>query len=134
MANRMILIDTSLLIDLFRKTDKKNSLLVSLVRQGYVYCISSITDFEIFSGANSEQMVFWEQFLQNTEVLPFDKTVAKVAVEINNILKRKRKQIAIPDLFIAATAVSNNLSLATLNKKHFERIDGLKLIEGIKNT
>lgn len=32
MADKIILIDTSILIDLFRKTDKSNATLVSLVR------------------------------------------------------------------------------------------------------
>jgi tRNA(fMet)-specific endonuclease VapC len=62
-------------------------------------------------------------------VLPFNKAVAKVGVDINRELKRKRKLIAIPDLFIAATAIANNLPLATLNRKHFDRIDNLTIID-----
>jgi tRNA(fMet)-specific endonuclease VapC len=49
-------------------------------------------------------------------------------VDISSALKRKRKQIDIADLFIAATAISNNLSFATLNLKHFERIDTLQIV------
>jgi predicted nucleic acid-binding protein len=48
---------------------------------------------------------------------------------VNSGLKRKRKQIDLADLFIAATAMTQNLSIATLNKKHFDRIDGLDIIE-----
>jgi len=33
------------------------------------------------------------------------------------------------DLFIAATAKNQNLSIATLNKKHFDRIDGLTIVQ-----
>jgi tRNA(fMet)-specific endonuclease VapC len=62
-------------------------------------------------------------------VLAFDKTVAKVAVNLNRELKRKRKLIDTADLFIAATAVANNLPFATLNRKHFDRIDELTIIE-----
>jgi tRNA(fMet)-specific endonuclease VapC len=51
------------------------------------------------------------------------------AVTINSILKKKRKQIDLADLFITATELSHNLPLATLNKKHFERIETLSLIE-----
>jgi len=129
MADKIILIDTSILIDLFRKTDKSNAVLISLVKQGYTYCISAVTEYEIYTGTTSEQLEFWDTFLQTTEVLPFDKSTARIAVEINNQLKKKRKQIAIPDLFIASTAISAKLSLATLNKKHFDRIDGLSMIE-----
>ncbi|MDP3665224.1 MAG: type II toxin-antitoxin system VapC family toxin [Sediminibacterium sp.] len=129
MADKIVLVDTSILIDLFRKTDKANATLVALVKQGYIYCISAITEYEIYTGATLGQISFWNTFLETTEVLAFDKTVAKVAVEINSDLKIKRKQIAIPDLFIAATAISSNLPFATLNRKHFDRIDGLNIIE-----
>jgi predicted nucleic acid-binding protein len=128
MADKIILADTSLFIDLFRKTDKSNAALVALVRQGYSYCISAITEFEIYSGATFGQLEFWNTFLQVTDVLPFDKAAAGIAVGIYKDLKRKRKQIAIPDLFIAATAISRNLPFATLNHKHFDRIDGLSII------
>ncbi|MEO7444892.1 MAG: type II toxin-antitoxin system VapC family toxin [Ferruginibacter sp.] len=129
MANKIILVDTSILIDLFRKTDKANSILLSLVKKGFHYCISAITEYEIYTGAAIGQIDFWNNFLRTTQVLPFDKFVANVAVEINNDLKRKRKQISIPDLFIAATAIAHNLSFATLNKKHFDRIDALSILE-----
>lgn len=67
--------------------------------------------------------------LERTEVLYFDKAVAQAAVTINKSLKSKRKQIGMADLFIAATAITNNLPLATLNRKHFDRVEGLSLIE-----
>lgn len=129
MADKIVLLDTSVLIDLFRKSDKENSVLVSLIRQGYTYCISSVTEYEIYTGTTSGQIGFWNNFLQKTEVLSFDKNVARVAVEINRELKRKRKLIDTADLFIAATAVPNNLPFATLNKKHFDRIDNLLIVE-----
>ena len=129
MADQLILLDTSILIDLFRKTDKANSVLVSLVNQGYKYCISAVTDYEIYSGSLPGQLLFWNNFLETTEVLAFDKKAAKIAVELNKELKRKRKLIDTADLFIAATAISHNLSFATLNRKHFIHIDNLLIVE-----
>lgn len=128
MANKIILVDTSLLIDYFRKTDKSKSKLAQLVKQDYIFYISVITEFDFFAGTSANQIVFWEDFLRQIHVLPFDKVAVKIAVKINTILKRKRKQIDLPDLFIAATAISNGLSLATLNIRHFERVDNLQLI------
>ena len=128
MANKIILVDTSILIDFFRKTDKSNSVLINLVKKGYSFKISAITEFEIYSGTNKNQLSFWNQLLEKIEILAFDKEVVKVSVELNYVLKSKRKQIDIVDLFIAATAINNKLPIATLNKKHFERIDNLKII------
>ena len=128
MAGKIVLADTSILIDFFRKTDKSNSQLLSLVRLDYSFCISAITEYEIYTGATENQYQYWQEFLKKTQVLAFDKDVAKVAVEISKALKIKRKQIDIADLFIAATAIENNMPLATLNKKHFERIENLQII------
>lgn len=67
--------------------------------------------------------------MQKINVLPFDKDVVKQAVVINRQLKQKRMLIDLAGLFIAATALANNLDFATLNRKHFERIDGLHIVE-----
>lgn len=61
--------------------------------------------------------------------MPLDEVSVDTAVSLNAELKKKRKQIDLADLFIAATAVAYNLPLVTLNKKHFDRIDTLQLID-----
>ncbi len=129
MAGKVVLVDTSILIDFFRKTDKTKTQLIKLVDNGYLFSISTITEYEIFVGATIAQNAYWKEFLQRIIVYPFDTNAVTVSVDINNQLKQKRKQIDIADLFIAAIAISNNLLFATLNKKHFERIDGLKILE-----
>jgi len=129
MADKIILVDTSVLIDYFRKTDKENAALVAIVKQGYAFCISSVTEYEIYRGALLGQITFWDNLLEKVEVLSFDKAASRIAVNINAELKRKRNQIEIADLFIAATAVANDLKLATLNKKHFDRIEALSLMD-----
>ena len=129
MANKIVLADTSILIDLFRKSEKANSKFVQLALEGYEFQISAITEYEVYSGATKAQLPFWNELLQKVKVLPFDKDVVKMAVSINSRLKQKRKQIDLADLFIAATALANNLVFATLNKKHFARIDELQIIE-----
>jgi tRNA(fMet)-specific endonuclease VapC len=128
MAVKVILLDTSILIDYYRRTDKNKSLWLSLVRDGYEFAISSITKYEIFSGATDNQLEFWNAVLKSISVIPFDESSADVAVEINNKLKLKRKQIDIADLFIAATAINNKMTISTLNRKHYERIDELEII------
>jgi predicted nucleic acid-binding protein len=57
-----------------------------------------------------------------------DEMVAK-AHEIVLELKRKSCLIEIGDVMIAATAMVQKIPLATLNRKHFERIEGLTLVD-----
>lgn len=40
----------------------------------------------------------------------------------------KNKLIALPDSFIASISVFNDVPLATLNKKDFERVPSLQLV------
>jgi tRNA(fMet)-specific endonuclease VapC len=129
MADKIILVDTSILIDYYRKTDKENSAWIALVRQEYFFSISTVTKYEIYSGASQSQLTFWNNVLQAITVIPFDEISVDIAVTINSDLKRKRKQIDLADLFIAATAIAYNLPLATLNRKHFDRIDILNIID-----
>lgn len=82
-----------------------------------------------FTQEQQQQIPFWDDLLQKVKVLPFDKDVVKLAVIINWQLKQKLKQIDLADLFIAATALTSNLPFATLNRKHFDRIDGLRIID-----
>jgi predicted nucleic acid-binding protein len=129
MEKEIVLLDTSILIEYFRKTDKSNSYLYKLSESDqYKFAVSSITKFEIYVGSNEKQNKFWDSFFESLTILPFDGDTALFAVDLNSELKRKRKQIAIPDLFIAATAVQANLKIATHNRKHFERISALELI------
>ena len=127
MADKSLMNDTGLLIDYFRKTDKHNARLVLLSQQFDQLAISSVTEFEIYNGATSSQLTFWNELLSEIIVLPFDSKAARIAAEIQQKLKKIRKTIEKADLSIAATAISNNLSLDTLNRKHFEIIDQLTL-------
>lgn len=129
MANQVIMLDTSILIDYYRKTNKANLTWVALVRQGYKFAISTITKYEIYTGATQSQLVFWDDVLLAITVIPFDEKCVDMAVILHANLKRKRKQIDLADLFIAATAVSYGMSFAMLNKKHFDRISELILVE-----
>ena len=130
MEKEIICVDTSVLIDYFRKKDKSKSFFYELTKQYSLFAVSVVTEYEIYRGSNFEQDKFWDSFFEFIIVLPFDKEVDKVAVKISRELKSKNLQIDIPDIFISATAIQNNLKLATLNKKHFERIGTLKLIDG----
>jgi len=122
-------IDTTLLIDYFRKTDKSKSRLVQLSERFDQLAISTVTEFEVYSGATVTQLTFWNELLSEIIVLPFDSQAAHIAVEIQRDLKKLRKSIEKADLFIAATAVANRLTLDTLNRKHFDNIKQLALLD-----
>lgn len=128
MESKLILLDTSILIDFFRKTNKSNSVLLSLVKKGYSFALSAITTYEIYCGVSSAQNEYWDTFLSKTMIFSFDMDVSVVAASIYKELKKKRNLIDTADLLIASTAIAHNIPLATLNRKHFERIEKLALV------
>lgn len=128
MANELICLDTSVLIDYFRKTKKENSFFFELSNQYSSFAVSIITEFEVLSGSNSTHKEFWEEFFQRIIVIPFESKSNEEAIQIFQELRRQGNLIEMPDLLIGATAKAYNLKLATLNEKDFGRIRGLSLL------
>jgi len=125
----MICLDSSILIDYFRKSQKENSTWYKLSQKHQSFAVSIITTFEVLSGATPAQKSFWDSVFVNLTILPFDLHTNEKAVQIYKRLKSNGNLIDLPDLFIAATAIAHELPLATLNIKHFERITELILVE-----
>lgn len=128
MAQEIILLDTSVLIDYFRKKDKSKTYLFKLANTYNFFAISSITEFEIYTGSNDLQIAYWDNFFKEIVIFPFDTETSRIAALLNKALKEKRKSLDIPDLFIAATAIKNSLVIATLNTKHFSKLEELKIL------
>ena len=129
MEKQLICLDTSVLIDYFRQKDKTKSFFYALAGEYDSFAVSVITEYEIYVGSNSVQDKYWDDFFKKVIVLPYDSHANKTAIDIFRELKRINKVIDAPDLFIAASAIANNMQLATMNDKHFNRIKGLKLVQ-----
>lgn len=91
-----------------------------------IITVSTVTLFELYAGATDEQK--WEDVKKLTDGLPiisFSKEISEQAAKIYHELRRKNKILEFRDIFIAATAMSKEMPVKTMNKKHFERIVGL---------
>ncbi len=91
-----------------------------------------MVEFELFYGAfkSSRYRINLEQqrnFLSNFESLLFDNLAVLAAGRIYAQLERIGNPIGVPDVLIAAIALTNNLTLVTHNTNHFQRIDDLTI-------
>jgi len=127
--DEVILIDTSILIDYFRKKDKSKAIFTSLAAEHSRLAISVITEFEILMGSLPNQEDFWQRVFSQLIILDFDRNCASIASQTQKIPKKKNKIIDIPDLLIAATSISYGFRLATKNFKHFDRVENLILYQ-----
>lgn len=89
---------------------------------------ATIVQYEVAAGNHSRFDDIWSRILRSSKIFPVTESVAEIAVLIYKDLKRRNMLIEPLDIMIAATALANDLPLATLNRKHFERIDGLKIV------
>jgi hypothetical protein len=61
--------------------------------------------------------------IRNARIYPVEEEISNKAIEL-----RRKAPIKLADSVIAATAVLNNLKLATRNKEDFKGIEGLEII------
>ena len=67
------------------------------------------------------------ELISEINVLSFDPKSGEVFGKIKADLKHKGRILNDSDLFIAATAIFNDLILVTNNEKHFQRIENLRI-------
>jgi len=128
MDDTRTVIDTTIFVEHLRKKNKLNSELAKLPNNSILF-VSSVTVFELLTGAtDSEKKFDVEEVLSDVFIIEFDRSVAERAAKIYRNLKGKNLMIEFRDIFIAATALTHNLPIKTLNTKHFNRIDGLELL------
>ena len=124
----MILLDTSVLIEMFLMQDKSATFFYQLSKRQYDFSISIITHFEIFRGSDVSQDIFWKNFLKSIELIPFDLVSSNEAALLYKQLRAQNKMVDFADLLIAATALAHNLQLATLNIRDFGKIRNLQIL------
>ncbi|MCK4765312.1 MAG: PIN domain-containing protein [Candidatus Aminicenantes bacterium] len=94
--------------------------------------LSSITAAELYFGAynsarKDENISLINDLLKEANVVDFNENTGKTFGEIKSALKTKEQIISDSDLFIAATAISNEFTSVTNNERHFKRIENLKI-------
>jgi tRNA(fMet)-specific endonuclease VapC len=131
--NQAYLLDTDIVIYWLKNHYPKINETIKKIPEEYLF-ISSITLAELYFGAfnstkKEENKRLIDEFLETINIIHFDEEAARYFGEIKSLLKNQGKILNDSDLFIAATAISNDLILVTNNEKHFKRIDRL----GIEN-
>jgi len=69
-----------------------------------------------------------DSFLEEFPVLGIDEEICKIFGRERGHLRQQRKQISDFDLLIASTCLYYNLVLLTNNRRHYEMVEGVKII------
>jgi tRNA(fMet)-specific endonuclease VapC len=102
-------------------------------------CISAITLAELKHGVEKsakpkQNEMALAQLLVALTVIPFDDLAAVEYGKICADLERKGRKIGTMDMLIAASALSEGMTLVTNNTREFERVSGLSLENWVQDN
>ncbi|HLC63710.1 MAG TPA: type II toxin-antitoxin system VapC family toxin [Candidatus Nanoarchaeia archaeon] len=128
----MYLFDTDILVGLLREDSQASHKLKDLLERQTELHTSSVNLHELIKGAylskhpekNMSRVI---RLIQSFSLLGFDEEAALISGKLSADKEMKGKMIEQNDIFIAALALTHNLTLITRNKKHFESIEGLQI-------
>ena len=121
----MILCDTNVIIETLKGDEKTIKIMESIGLENIA--ISSVTVMELYFGAlNKRELNKIKKHLKALNIVHFDNNISELSVSMIESYS-KSHGLQIPDAIIAATALSLEIKLFTLNLKDFRYIDGLKL-------
>lgn len=122
------MIDSSIIIDYLRGGKKwEEFITLSEVGQDLQLFLPTIVIFELYSGTstkNARQLQRMIYFISRFERIDLNYDIAKLAGEL---LRDTKHRIQVSDYIIAASALSINAAVVTLNKRHFEQIPNINI-------
>lgn len=123
----MILADSTILIDLSRGNEEAILYCDDERRNGQKIAISVISSMEIIIGCRDKRELDKTlKFLADFVLIDISILISKRAFQLM-LQFNMSHGLVIPDAFIAATALEEDLQLVTSNIRHFEMIRGITL-------
>ena len=119
----MILLDSNIVIYL-RNPKWGEKIFSQIENERLATCNVVVSEVLGFKGLEKSDADYFERFFVTMKNFQFDDTVTKMVIEL-----RRRHTIQLPDAIIAATALTNDLSLCTHNVEDFEKIPDLLLFD-----
>ncbi len=127
-----ICLDTDVLID-FLRGKRKIVEAIKTLEEKHKLLTTSINIFELYYGAyrtgKSGNVKAVDELAERLEILKLTEQSAKISGEILAELESDGRAINLRDILIAGIAIKNDVTLFTGNKRHFQRVKGLKLFE-----
>ncbi len=115
----ILLLDTTVLLDVLRARQNRGSLLAELVAGGHVLATAAINIGEVYAGMRPGEELRTEAFLSSLECYPINGAIARRAGSLKSSWARKGRTLSLVDMMIAATALEHSLGLMTDNRKDF---------------
>jgi predicted nucleic acid-binding protein len=113
------LLDTSVIINAINGKRDRPNFLQSILSQGHLLACCPINVTEIYAGMRSHEAQVTEAFLGSLRFYDVTWDIARLAGQLKNAWAKKGNTLFLPDVTIAAVAITHNLILLTENRKDF---------------
>jgi tRNA(fMet)-specific endonuclease VapC len=128
-----VILDTSVLIEAERGRLEIDTFIKG--KEEELFGLSVITAAELLHGVHRadsakrrrRRSAYVEKLIELFPLYPFDLAAARIYADLWAQLLREGKMIGAHDLMIGSTALALGFSVATFNKREFERIEGLEV-------
>lgn len=124
----LVVVDTDLVIDFLRGKGAGTTLVRELIA-GHRFRVTAVTAFELRVGADFTERRSDIMRLVGSRTFPLDPASALRAGEVATVLRQAGQGIGLADCLQAGICLNFDLPLATRNRKHFERVEGLNLFD-----
>jgi tRNA(fMet)-specific endonuclease VapC len=125
MAEKMILVDTNILIEIYKNNSTIIDAVIEIGQDNVL--VSDVTCAELYYGArNKRELQLISKDIKKLNLVSVDVEISKLAVDLVEKFALSHK-LSVPDALIAATAMVYKVKLFSLNIKDFIYIKGLEL-------
>ena len=122
----VIVADTDVLIDALRGRNP-GALRVAEAIEAGTLATTVVSSFELLGGSREPtERERVEDLLAAVELLPLDPEAAAVGAGWRRDLEARGETIGLADYLIAGICLARSASLMTRNRRHFDRIPGLR--------
>lgn len=124
-TDKIVLCDTDIIIEFYKNNANVISQLRAIGQENIL--ISTITAGELIYGAlNKKELKHIQKDLKSLTLLDIDEKTCEIFLDIMGKYALSHN-LALPDGFIAASAIANDIELFTLNLKDYRFIQELKI-------
>jgi predicted nucleic acid-binding protein len=128
-----VILDTSVLIEAERRKFEIDTFTEN--REEEAFGLSVISVAELLHGVHRadstrrrlKRSAYVEKVIELFPIYAFEISTARIYAELWSDLSRRGVQIGAHDLIIGSTALSLGFSVATYNRRHFDKIEGLEI-------
>lgn len=124
----MIVADTDVLIDFLANGGETAEAVAQNLARGSL-ATTVVTRFELLAGARGMRAERGlRRLLDALPLLVLDREAADRAAGVRRALERQGESIGMADSLIAGIVLASGGELLTRNRRHFERVPGLRLV------